>query len=99
MKSNKVCGVFDECIPICITNNLYQYFIIFFVYNSSILFRCSLANDWLLATKLVLIILISVCIWSINAKKEALSSPANYDHKLGDCRCCYQIIKMILILL
>ena len=24
MKSNKVCGVFDECIPICTTNNLYQ---------------------------------------------------------------------------
>ncbi len=35
MKSNKVCGVFDECIPICNTNSLYQQGCLYFLLVSS----------------------------------------------------------------
>ena len=31
MKTNKVCGVFDECIPIDITNNINNKTILFFL--------------------------------------------------------------------
>ena len=48
MKSNKVCGVFDECISICITNNLYQQN---FLYPLLVI---SKMNDTIIVSKIVI---------------------------------------------